>query len=254
MSLQIGPALRSGVDTLLSRTGAILLVAYAALTAALLPLSNTLIIRLYETAGLTEATEAIPLVLDVPLSVAVGGYLLGMLVGAYLSVVGIRAFVAGGTFPEGALTRNVPLATGNVVVGGLAYGLLVFLGTMALVVPGIIAYVAFVFMLPCVACEDRNFVNALRESYRLSRGNWLALGVLVLVVVSITGLLGGVGGLVSGLVLPPAAGQLVLAFVTSPGSLFSLAVIAAAFTQLREDAGDDPGGSTPTTETPSTPV
>ena len=71
MSLQIGPVLRSGGEKLFSRTGAVLLAAYAALTAAILPLSNTMIVRLYERAGLTEATEAIPLVLDVPLSVAV---------------------------------------------------------------------------------------------------------------------------------------------------------------------------------------
>ena len=256
MALQIGPALRSGGEKLLSRTGAILLATYTALMAALLALSNTMIVRLYERAGLTEATEAIPLVLDVPLSVAVGGYLVGTLAGAYLSIVAIRTFVAGdgGQFPSGAFTRNVPLALVNVVVGGLVYSLLIGLGTIALVVPGIIAYIAFLFMLPYVAVEDRNFVGALRASYRLSRGNWLVLFVIVVIVVSAAGLLGGVGGLVSSLLLPPAAGQLALAVVTAPGSLFSLAVIAAAFEQLREDERGDAAGSAPTAETPSTPV
>jgi len=73
MSLQIGPVLRSAGAQLLSRTGAILLSAYIALTAALLPLSNTMIVRIYERVGLSEATGAIPLVLELPLSVAVGG-------------------------------------------------------------------------------------------------------------------------------------------------------------------------------------
>ena len=256
MSLQIGPALRSGAAKLFSRTGAILLAAYTALMAALLPLSNTAIVRIYERAGLTEAAEAMPLVLDLPLSVAGGGYLLGALVGAYLSLVGTRTFVTGdgATFPEGALTRNVPLAMANVVVGGLVYSLLIFLGTLALVVPGILAYVALLFMLPYVAVEDRNFVDALRSSYRLSRGNWLVLFVLVLIVVSAAGLLGGVGSLVAGLFLPPAIGQLALAVVTAPVSLFSLAVIAAAFDQLREDASEDGPGSTSAAETPSTPA
>ncbi|WP_324663581.1 hypothetical protein [Haloarcula sediminis] len=256
MSLQISSALRSGGEKLLSRTGAILLAAYTVLMASLLPLSNTMVVRLYERAGLTEATEAMPLVLDVPLSVAVGGYLVGTLAGGYLSIVAIRTFVAGdgGQFPPGAFTRNVPLALANAVVGGLVYSLLIGLGTIALVVPGIIAYVAFLFMLPYVAVEDRNFVDALRSSYRLSKGHWLVLFVLVVIVVSVAGLLGGVGGLVSSLLLPPVVGQLALAVLTAPGSLFSLAVIAAAFEQLREAEPDDPAGAAPTAETPSTPV
>ncbi|WP_236039588.1 hypothetical protein [Haloarcula salinisoli] len=189
MSLQIGPVLRSAGAQLLSRTGAILLAAYIALTAALLPLSNTMLVRIYERVGLTEPAEVIPLVLDVPLSVAVGGYLLGVLVGSYLSVVAVRTFVAGdgGQFPSGAFTRNVPLAIANVVVGGLVYGLAVAVGSLLLVVPGLLAYIAFLFMLPYVAVEDRNFVDALRSSYRLSKGNWLMLGVLLLVVVGVSG-------------------------------------------------------------------
>jgi len=255
MSLQIGAALRSGGTNLLSRTGAILLAAYVALMTALLPLSNTMIVRLYERAGLAEAADAIPLLLDVPLWVAVGGYLFGTLVGAYLSLVATRTFVVGDgrQFPSGAFTRNVPLAVANVVLGGLVYSLLIFAGTLALVVPGLIAYVAFLFMLPYIAVEDRNFVDAFQESYRLSRGNWIRLGVLVLVVVSAAGLLGGVGGFVSGLLLPPTLGQLVLAAVTALGSLFSLAAIAAVFEQLR-GVGDDGAGSAPAAETPSTPV
>jgi len=257
MSLQIGPALRSGADKLLSRTGAILLAAYIALTAAILPLSNTMIVRIYETAGLTEATGAIPLALGVPLSVAVGGYLLGAVVGAYLSVVGMRTFVDGdgGQFPSGAFTRNVPLALVNVLVGGFVYFLLMTVGFVLLVVPGIIAYVAFLFMLPYVAVEDRNFVGALRSSYRLSRGNWLMLFVLVVLVFAVASVLGGLGGLVSGLLLPPAAGQLVSVALTSPVSLFSLAVIAAAFEQLRAaDGTDGRGGAAQNAGTPSTPA
>jgi len=255
MSLQIGPVLRSAGAQLLSRTGAILLSAYIALTAALLPLSNTMIVRIYERVGLSEATGAIPLVLELPLSVAVGGYLLALLVGSYLSVVAVRTFVTGdrGQFPSGVFTRNVPLAIANVLAGGLVYGLVVAVGSVLFVIPGLIAYIAFLFMLPYVAVEDRNFVDALRSSFRLSRGNWLMLGMLLLVVFGFAGVVGVVGGLVSGLLLPPALGQLAIAFIQSPVSLFSLAVIAAAFDQLR-GASDDESGPTTAAETPSTSV
>lgn len=237
-----------------SRTGAMLLGAYVALLAALLAFSNTLIVGLYEMAGLTAAATAIPLTLDVPLSVAAAGYLAGLPVSAYLSVVAVRTFVDGDgeRFPSGAFTRNAPLATANVVVGGLVYGLAVALGSLALLVPGVIAYVSFIFMLPYVALEDRNFVDALRSSYRLSRGNWLEVFAVVVIVVSVAGAVGTVGGVAS-LFLPPTAGQIALVVVQSPVSLYVLAVIAAAFEQLRAE-GVDSDGSTPSAETPSSPA
>ena len=256
MSLQLGSVLRASGQKLFSRTGAILLLAYIAFTAALLPLANTMIARIYERAGLTEAVGTVPLVLELPLSVAVGGYLVGLLVGGYLSLVAVRTFVTGDgdTFPTGAFTRNVPLALGNAVVGGFIYLLLMTVGFALLFIPGLIVYIAFLFMLPYIAVEDRNFVDALRSSYRLSRGNWLMLGVLVLVVFGIAGVIGIVGGLVPGLFLPPALAQLSVVSIQAPISLFSLAVIAAAFDQLREGEAAGPGGSAPTAETSSTPV
>jgi len=254
MSLQLGRALSEGATQLVSRTGAMLLGTYAVLIGTILPLSNTMFVRLYERAGLTTAAEALPLALDVSLSVAVAGYLGVALASTYVSVVAIRTFVAGAreSFPDGAFTRNVPLAIVNVVVGGVAYSVLVTLGTLALVVPGIIAYVAFVFMVPYIAVEDRNFVAALRESYRLSKGHWLLLFALVVIVVAAASVVGGVGGLAAALLLPPAAGQLALVLVQAPVSVYVLAVIAAAFNQLRGDA--EPSESTPNADTPSTPV
>lgn len=255
MSLQIGAALRSGATALLSRTGAILLAAYLAVLSGLQPLSNTMVVRLYERAGLAEVAGAIPLALDVPLSVAVGGYLLTTLLATYLTIVAVRTFVADAedAFPDGALTRNIPLAILNVVVGGIAYSLLWVLGLVAFVIPGIIAYIAFIFMVPYIAVEDRHFVDALRSSYRLSKGNWIALFVLTIIVVAASGLLGGVVGLVSALALPQPLGQLTVVLVQAPVTLYLLAVIAAAFTQLRDEAGSL-SGSAPSGQTSSTAI
>ena len=257
MSLQLGSALRSGATSLLSRTGAILLGSYVVLMAMLGTVSNSLIVGLYRQAGLAEVADAVPLLLDVSVPVAAGLYLLGVVLASYHSLVSVRTFVAGATdaFPDGALTRNVPLALVNLFVGGLVYGLLVFLGTVALVVPGIIAYVAFLFMVPYVAVEDRNFVDALRSSYRLSKGNWLLLFVLVVILVSISAAIGGVAGVVFALVLPPLANQFAIVFLQAPASLYVLAVIAAAFNQLRDADGDTgSAGAAPNAETPSTPI
>ena len=255
MSLQIGPALRTGGRQLFSRTGAILLAGYLVLLAGFLTVSNTLIAALYRQIGLTEVATALPLTLGIPLPVAAAAYLAGVLVAAYHSLVSVRTFVAEArnSFPAGAFTRNVPLAMVNMLVGGIVYGLLVAVGSVALVVPGVIAYVAFVFMLPYVAVEDRNFVDALRSSYRLSKGHWLLLFALVVIVVSVAALLGGVVGLLSTLLLPPTVGQLVIVGVQAPASLYTLAVVAAAFNQLKASERD-PAAGAPAAESPSTPA
>lgn len=256
MSLQIGAALREAAARLVSRTGAILLAAYLVFMGAILPVSNTMIARLYARAGLSEVATQLPLTLDVPLAVAGGLYVLLTLFATYVGLVATRTFVARAddAFPEGALTRNVPLAMVNIVVGGFVYGLAVFVGSIFLLVPGIIAYLAFLFMMPYIAVEDRNFVAALRESYRLSRGHWLMLFVLVVILVGISAVIGGVSGLVFGLLLPLSVSQFVTVFIQAPISLYLLAVIAAVFNQLREDERPEAGGVAPTTDTPSTPV
>lgn len=254
MSLHIGRTLRESGSLLLSRTGAILLACYLLFNVANVVVSNAIVAAAYRRVGLGEVAAALPAVFEMPLSVAAGGYLSLLVLGTYLSVVSVRTFVAGAreSFPGGALTRNVPRAVLNVFVGGFVYGVAVVLGMVLFVIPGLVAYVAFLFLLPYIAVEDRNFVDALRESYRLSKGNWLTLGVLVLIIVAGSTLSGAVVGLLAGLVVPPGLAQLSFVLVQTPVSLYTVAVIAVAFTQLRE--GTDGGGpASPTTaDTPST--
>lgn len=246
MALQIGAALRDAGARLVSRTGAILLGTYLLLLLGLQSMLNSLLATAYARMGLGAAVEALPLVVDVPVAVAGGGVLLATLLATYHSIVSTRTFVADARdrFPGDALTRNVPLAILNVVVGGLVYGLLVFLGSLLLLVPGIVAYVAFLFLVPYVAVEDRNFVDALGASYRLGRGNWLQLFVLVLVAVGGASVVGAVVGFAGSLLLPPAAAQLAIVLVQAPVSLYTLALIAVAFDQLRDPTdGDHPGAA-----------
>jgi len=252
MALQIGSALREAGHRLLSRTGAILLVVYGVLLLGYQSLMNTLLVAAYARLGLTEVASVLPLALDVPLAVAAAGVALAMLITSYLSLVAVRTFVAGARdrFPDGATTRNVPLGVVNVVAGGVAYSLLILVGSVLLLLPGLIAYVAFLFMLPYIAVEDRNFLDALRASYRLSKGHWLRLGLLVVTVLGAAGLVGGVTGSVSALLLPVAVGQVLVVLVQIPVSLYTLAVIAVVFERLREPGTtaerDDGPAATPT--------
>jgi hypothetical protein len=66
------------------------------------------------------------------------------------------------------------------IVVDLAFGVLVALGFVAFVVPGILIFVYLGLAAPVVEIEHRGVRAALARSYRLVRGHfWLVLGVLV---------------------------------------------------------------------------
>lgn len=255
MALQIGSALSEAGHRLISRTGAILLGAFLVLMLSFQATFNTLLAVAYARMGFEEIGTALPLVLDLPLSVAGAGVALGIVLSMYLSIVAFRTFIAGArdSFPEDAFTRNVPLAMVNLAVGGFVYSLLVFVGSLLLLVPGIFAYVVFIFMAPYIIDEDRNFVSALKASYRLTEGERLTLFGLLLIVVAGSGLLGGVVGFVGAFALPGAVSQVLTIVIQVPVSLYVTAVMAVAFQQLRDADGSSP--SSPSgVETPSTTV
>ncbi|WP_424001327.1 hypothetical protein ACOZ4I_16070 [Haloarcula salina] len=242
MALQISAALSEAAHRLLSRTGAILLGAFLVLMLGFQAMFNTMVAVVLTDMGYEEVRTALPLVLDLPLAVAGAGITLGILLSAYLSIVAFRTFIAGArdSFPTGAFTRNIPLALVNLAVGGFVYSLLVFVGSLLLLIPGIFAYVVFIFMAPYIVEEDRNFVSALKASYRLTEGERLALFGLILIVVAGAGLVGGVIGFVGGLALSPASSQLLNVVIQVPVSLYVTAVMAVAFQQLRDDEGASP--------------
>ena len=242
MALQIGSALEEAGYRLFSRTGAILLGAFLALMLSLQALINTILATTFTRMGYGEVTAAMPLTFDIPLTVAGGGIALSAAVSLYLTIVSFRTFVAGARkrFPERAFTRNVPLAMVNVFVGGIVYSLLVFIGSFLLIIPGIFAYVAFIFMLPYVIVEDRNFVAALKESYRLTAGDRIALFGLLFIVIAAGALFGGVVGFVGGLAFSGPNSQLPTIIIQPLVSLYSTAVIAVAFEQLQTADGRPP--------------
>lgn len=69
---------------------------------------------------------------------------------------------------------------GTLIVVDLIFGVLVALGTLAFVVPGILVFVYLGLAAPVVEIEHHGVRAALRRSYRLVRGHfWLVLAVLM---------------------------------------------------------------------------
>lgn len=158
----------------------------------------------------------------------------------YLTVVALRTFVNGHTksIPRDYLTRNIVYVLVNSVLGSIAFGLLVSIGTILFVIPGIIAYTAFLFMIVYITVEDENFIAALRDSWALTRGHWLRLFGLLLILLVVVGVFSGILSVVTRVAITAAAGQslgtLIFGVIALPVSLLILGILAEAYTQLRD--------------------
>ncbi|MDV7351263.1 MULTISPECIES: hypothetical protein [Halorubrum] len=239
MTLNIGSSLAGGIRRVANRNGLLLMVAYLIIGAAWqIPFYSAVVTGL-EQSGTPTENVALPSI-DAPLAVSVSAAILMLLGLQWLTVVTIRTFVGGHTraIPSEYYTRNIVPVLLNSLVGGLIYGVLMFVGSVLFVIPGIIAYVAFIFMIVYVAVEDKNFIAGFRDSWQLTRGHWLRLFGLLLVVVAGIGLISGVLTAITSLVVGAIAGQamgiLLSGVVGLPFSLLILATLAEAFTQLRE--------------------
>lgn len=275
MSIEISDALKSGFRRAASRNGLVLAIGYLLVTAVYmvgyLGLYFTLLPELSSVT--TETTASLPS-LGIPVPVAGALFVAGLLLITYFNVVAFRTFVDGAqsSFPAGAFSRNVPAAIANMVAGGITLGIISVVLVMAPAMVGelvgvgalsllgvLVGYVAVLFLsislafMPMyIAVEDDSFVAAIRKSWRLTSGNRLSLFLLYLLLVVLIGvsmipimivaaILSAVGGIAVAAVLFVA----VFGFVT----VFQLAVLAAAFQQLRDGATSGQGGAATGTAT-----
>lgn len=244
MTLNIGSSLTGGVRRVATRNGALLVLAYAVIglvwQVAVYSLFATQLPRDGATGPPgTSGAAALPSI-DVPLPVVVIVGVLSFLALQYLTIVAVRVFVGGHarSIPGEYYRRNVVGAIVNTIIGGIAYGILVAIGTVLLIVPGFIAYIAFCFTIFYVIIDDENFVAALRHSWRLTRGSWIRLFVVLAILFIVVGVVGAIVSVVAaavvGAVVGPSAATVASGVLALPFSLLSIGVLAEAFVQLRE--------------------
>lgn len=165
-----------------------------------------------------------------------------------LRIVGIRMFAPDETLPVTAdsLRDGLPVAVLNGVVGGTIATVLTYLGLVFLIIPGVFIALSLFFVRQEIALQNKNFIDALRDSWELSGGNrleLLGLGVLIFVI----SLLASSPATVLFFLSPIPA--LLLGIVTSAvTTVFGIAVVTRAYQQLQ---GQDtaPGAGPSTTET-----
>ncbi len=118
---------------------------------------------------------------------------------------------------------------------------IIFIGIMLLVVPGIIAMLWLIFTPSVVILEGLGGFAALKRSKDLAHGyNWRNLGVILLmliILVVIGAIIGAIYGLLVGLLLPPATHAFLIrilqAVVNLIGGTITLTMIVLLYYDLR---------------------
>ncbi len=240
MTLEVVGTLSQGVSRTTARNGALfagLFFLVGVLNAVLL--GGT-------TGGQLNATPLVDLSPGAALLISL---LLG-LANVVVYVGAIRTFVSDETeaIPDGVFTRNLPLALIHLVIGGILFGIAVFVGFVFLIVPGLFLLTALFFFDVYVLVEDENFLVGLQNSWNLTSGHRLrlfGLGVLYLVILLAIGIVFAVPGLFLG----PLLGGIVAEVGTAITGALGAATTAAAYTNPRtledREAGvDDEGDET----------
>jgi hypothetical protein len=170
-------------------------------------------------------------------------YTLLVMLGTFLSI--ILVYVANGAIAYGVFQNLTGKATtlGDCVRIGfrrmlpiigvaIVTGLLVFLGSMALVIPGIILYVMFVAAVPAAVIERLGVGEALGRSRELTRGyRWEVFGVVLLVGLINGAIMLAVMGL--SFALPPAVGIVVNWLVQIFYTVLQATVMGVVYYELR---------------------
>lgn len=197
--------------------------------------------------GPVPATPAVDVA---PINPAVGGALslLFSILILVATIAAIRTFVTSETerVPREHFSRRILWAGLNYFFGAIAFVIIVGIGLILLIIPGIFLLVTLWFWTVFVAVEDENFIDALGSSWALTRGNRLYLFVLGLAVVILSAIFstiftlgGAIGGLV-GLLL----GQAAFAITTT----FTLATVAQTYNILTNEARIDSGTDEPSAD------
>ena len=242
-TFEIGAAFSYGVDKLTTRGGAILVAAYVFHQLVTQLSVQSMFAQLFaDTFSADQLDQIYPLAIDLPVTVSGGLFVLLLLVGMALMVVATRALYSDiDRLPTADHTRRLGRTVAVTFVVSIIYGLAVGIGTVLFVIPGIFLAVSLVFAQPAVILEDAGVIEALERSWSLTSGNRLKLFGLGVLVVVLSGVVGGVVGLFGAFV--PVLGDLVSAAVTGVASVFGLAVLVGAYQQLAGGAGGSAGAA-----------
>ena len=244
MPIPIETVLRRGINRTVARNG-LLLVAVLYVVSTVNAIVGLGVQRWITTRGVLPMDVPFSRGMDAGVSREVGtalfaippavGAVVSLLAGVatiVLTIGALRTFVSDETerLPSEHFTQNMVWPGLNFLIGTIVFGVLVALGFVFLIVPGVFLLVALAFWTVYVSVEDENFVEAMQDSWGLTRGHRVRLfllGVAVAVIAIVVSALFGVAGVVGGVI-----GIVIVQIGSALTTVFTLATLAAAYEQL----------------------
>lgn len=242
MALQIGRAIGRGIRRVINPAGLVLMVLTLLYTLVFVGSINTIVAAALP----AEVQDQAQIGLTLPVSSIVAGILIiaGMLFGTVVLLVATRAFTRDpgerGLLSADLFTRRIGRALVSAIVANILVFVAVSIGFVLLFVPGLFLLVSFVFVVFAIGVEDAGPIAALRRSWALASGNRWRLFALVIIVGIATGLLSGLGSVVS--IANPAAGQILSLVISAPLGIMSYGILADAYVQVREMSEETAAG------------
>ena len=235
MSLRIGDAVGDGVRRAATYSGGLLMALVFVYQLLLVGGFNRIATAVLPPEA--QARSELGLVLPVPVAVAAGLVVVGLLFGIVLYLWAARALTRSqselDSLPGELLTRRIGRATVSAVGANVVVSIAVLIGFFLLIVPGIFLAISFMFVAFAVGVEDERAVDALRRSWTLASGDrWplSALGLLILIATAVGSSLGSTLSLVS-----PIAGQVGSLALSSVLATVSYGILADAYVQLADE-------------------
>lgn len=268
MTVDVGRALSETVQEMATRRGLALVGGFVLVSALSLTLSWALAIALAESflsallgvgqeAGpalsgaeremlaqqVGAVQEAAPIALDLPAGVALAALLAVALGAEAITLLAIRVFGEYETEEGEPLYAGLGLATLNGFLGGIVLFTLVSIGLVLLVIPGVFLYVVFLFYQQEIALQDRNFIEALAQSWRVTAGIRLRVFGLAILVVLVS-LVGGVPSAIASATQIQSI-QVASAVLVGPVvTVFTAGLITRAYVGVDETAEtEEPSGA-----------
>ena len=252
IDIDVVETLRDGFDRTVARTGLMMVAVYGIVQLINIAVSNTMAQNALQRMsgqmpggfgpfGAPQAVSGITLPLPTPLLWLLT-ILLG-LAGVALTLVAARLFVSDETetIPEEFYQRNMVSGFIHLLIGSIVAGIMIAIGFVLLIVPGLFLLVSFAFFQFYVAVEDESFVDALSDSWELAGGHRLDI-FLVMLGVFVVGIVVGIVGGIVGAVLPAVLGNVVTAGLNGFTTVFGIASVAQIYRTLTGSVATAPSG------------
>lgn len=237
MALQLSHAVSDGLRRTVSRTGGLLFVGFLVLQFGIQTAVNSTVLGYLPPAAADQFSSNAGLSIAVTGQVGLAMFGVLIVLSAAFIVMCSRTFAQPlaerSSFPA-AVTDRLGRATVSALVGGVFVSVVVTVGSVFFLLPGLFFAASFLFFIFGVSVEDRGILGSLKRSWGLAKGARLKLGLLVVA--------SGVFGAVIGAVAPlldlanaPIASDVATVVLTTVFFVPYYAIIASAYLQLRDE-------------------